>query len=183
MIVEIRNYLAASYLLETEPQLWSAIVILDWQFTASDFVGQHTAEHLVLRFDDITTPRDGKHMVDEKSLQRAFDFASNKEQLIVSCRAGQSRSAALAFAICFQYNGPAAANQLLNPTRHKPNRRIIELASRFVDDPTFLSVFQRWEDQHARIRLMDYMDDIDAEFNLLKSQGARNLIVGPNRAI
>lgn len=116
-------------------------------------------------------------MVDTNAVQSALQFAINKDKLIVSCRAGQSRSAALAYAISFQNNGLAAANSLLNPTRHKPNHSVIELASRFIDDPNFLSAFQRWADQHASIKLMDHLDEIEAEFDVLESLGARNLIV------
>jgi predicted protein tyrosine phosphatase len=179
MIIEIRNYLAASHLLNTEPSKWTAIVILDSQCNATDFVANHTTAHLLLRFDDITTPRYGKRMVDSRALQSALDFAADQEQLIVSCRAGQSRSAAVAHAICFQNNGATTANQILNPRRHYPNRHVIETVAPLLDDPTYLTTFDEWAREHANIKILDYFDEIKAEFDELEAQGARNLIVTP----
>ena len=177
MIVQIRNYLAASHLLSTQPSSWAAIVIIDSQSKATDFVANHTTAHLLLRFDDITAPKSGKQMVDTRQLQLALDFAADQEQLIVSCRAGQSRSAAVAHAISFQNNGPDAANEILNPRRHNPNRHVIETVAPLLDDPTYLSTFEEWARAHAGVRLMDYIDEIEAEFDELEAQGARNLIV------
>ena len=176
MIVQILNYLAASHLLASEPAQWSAIVILDSRGTATDFVAQTSVEHLILRFDDITTPSSGKQMADPRSLRAALDFAVGKDKLIVSCRAGQSRSAALAHAICFQNNGADAANQLLIPARHQPNRFIIEAVAELIDDPTYLSTFDAWSNQYGDIKLMDHIDEIEAEFDALEALGARNLI-------
>ena len=176
VIVEIRNYLAASHLFETQRGEWAAIVILDSQSSPTDFIESHTTAHLVLRFDDITTPKSGKTMVNSRSLQSALEFAADKEKLVVSCRAGQSRSAALAHAICFQNNGAAAANQLLNPQRHSPNRQVIETVATLMDDPTYLTTFEEWARQHAGVKLMDHIDEIEAEFDELEAKGARNLI-------
>jgi len=179
VIVEIRNYLAASHLLETQSGEWAAIVILDSDSNATEFLQRHTVDHLLLQFDDITAPRHGRRMADVRSLQAALQFAEGRKKLVVSCRAGQSRSAAIAHAISFQYNGADAANQLLNPRRHSPNRHVVETMASLLDDPLYLSVFEDWTRQNAGIKLIDYLDEIEAEFDALEAVGARNLIVTP----
>jgi len=177
--VEIRNYIAASHLLATQSGQWSAIVILDSQSTATDFIERHTVDHLLLRFDDITAPKQGRRMADVRSLQSALQFAAGREKLVVSCRAGQSRSAAVAHAISFQYNGADAASELLNPQRHSPNRHVVETMAPLLDDPLYLSAVEDWTRKNTGIKLTDYLDEIEAEFDALEAKGARNHIVTP----
>ncbi len=47
MKIVIRNYLAASFLLEQEPNAWDAIVILDSVLTHTDFVAEYARNHIV----------------------------------------------------------------------------------------------------------------------------------------
>lgn len=177
MTIVIRNYLAASFLLEQEPNIWDAIVILDSGLTPTPFVAAYARRYLYLRFDDVTASVSGKRLPILDDLRAAVEFAADSENLLVSCRAGQSRSAALAWVIGCQKLGPEAACQLLNPARHIPNSRIVELGAELIDQPSVLQAFNAWSDAHKAIKLSNYMDEIESEIDELESRGARNRIV------
>ena len=175
--IVIRNYLAASFLLEQEPQIWDAIVILDSGLMATDFVATNARRHIYLRFDDVVAATTSKRPPTISDIRKAMGFATISENLLVSCRAGQSRSVAIAFLIAFQQMGSAAALSLLNPKRHSPNSLIVRLGEQLVDDPLMWSMFNGWRERHQGIRLSDYVDDIEREFDELELLGAKNRII------
>lgn len=177
MEIVIRNYLAGSHLLESDAKRWDAIVILDSNLRASEFVENHSRNSLVLHFDDVTTPTNGKRPPTADQVESAIKFAADSDQLMVCCRAGQSRSAATAFSIAFQKLGSDAALGLLNPKRHSPNSLIIDLAATIIDDPMFGTVFHDWQTTNSHIKLTDYLDEIENEWGVLESNGARNRII------
>ncbi len=176
MNIIIHNYLSGSFLLEREPNRWDAIVILDSGMTHTDFVANHARNHIYLRFDDIDTDIPGKRMPTSEDIQPALEFASASQDLMVCCRAGQSRSAATAFLIAYHRLGPDAARRILNPQRHIPNSLIIELGARPIDDPSVMQTFSEWRTDNRHMKLADYLDDIEREFDELKMQGAKNRI-------
>ena len=176
MKIAIHNYLAGSYLLESLPRTWDAIVILDSQLREPEFVKEYSRNHLFLRFDDITTCAFGKRTPTVDQIESALSFAADSDRLMVCCRAGQSRSAAIAFSAAFNKFGADAAIGLLNPKRHSPNTLVIDLAADIIDDVMFATTFHGWRTANTHIRLTDYVDEIENEMDDLESNGARNRI-------
>jgi len=176
MEIRIGGYLAASYLLEREPNQWYAIVMLDSGQEATDFVQVHTRSHLYLRFDDIEEQRPNKQPPTKRMIEDALAFAGGKDKLLVCCRAGQARSVALAYVISCREHGVTEALKLLNPTRHRPNRLVVTLGDAVLGTPAILDQFDEWRRLHAHIRLADYYDEIEKEFEALEAQGAWNRI-------
>jgi predicted protein tyrosine phosphatase len=176
--VEIRigGYVAASYLLEQEPNQWHAIVMLDSGKTATDFVQTHTLSHLYLQFDDVEEHRENKRSPTKNLIEQALHFAAGKDKLLVSCRAGQARSVALAYVIACRELGATEAIKLLNPTRHRPNRLVVTLGDRVLETAAVLDQFDQWRQRNTHIRLSDYYDEIVAEIEALEAQGASNKI-------
>jgi len=178
MNLVIRSYLSASVLLECESKIWDAIVVLDTGLMPTDFVAQKARRHLFLHFDDALNAATGKRAPTNEQLQEALEFAAESENLLVACRAGQSRSAAIAFVIAYQRLGPLAAQAILNPKRHAPNKLIIELAAGHLADPTIESTFKEWQKVHHGVQLSDWLDEIEEEHDRLEREGAVNRIVG-----
>jgi hypothetical protein len=118
--IRIAGYLAASFLLEREPGEWHALVLIDSNTQAADFVRERTRSHLVLRFDDVEGPRPGRVPPAARQIADALDFARGKDRLLVSCRAGQGRSAALAFLIAYGRDGPEAGAGPAGPDEAPP---------------------------------------------------------------
>jgi len=133
--------------------------------------------HLILKFDDICTQHHGKTEPALSHIQSALEFADQSDNLMVCCRAGQSRSAALAYILSYHYMGEQIALQMLNPKRHIPNKHLIDLASHLDQGENLIASFLNWTEQHKQVRLSEYYDEIEAEYDDLESRGARNLIV------
>lgn len=177
MNIVIRNYLAGSLLLEKEPNAWDAIIILDSGLSHSGFVAEYAHKHIYLRFDDVINAASRKRLPTSDDVRAALEFSKESEHLMVCCRAGQSRSAALAFVIVCQRLGSKTADQILDARRHAPNSLIIELGARLIDDPFVLQAYTEWQLTNEHVHLSRYMDEIEREFDQLELQGARNRII------
>jgi len=179
--VEIRigSYVAASFLLEQEPGQWHTLVVLDSDKQATDFVKAHSRSHCYLRFDDVEEQRANKVMPTKALVEQGLNFAKGKVKLLVSCRAGQGRSVALAYLIFCQEHGTQDALTLLNPTRHRPNRLVVAIGdSLLTAPPDVLDQFDEWRRRHSHIQLSDYYDEMEKEFDALEARGASNKICG-----
>ena len=176
MGIVIGGYAAASLRLVREPKEWHALVLLDSDKQATDFVANHSCSHLYLRFDDIEDARPGMQLPTRSQIAQALEFAKGKDKLLVSCRAGRGRSVALAYVIGCREFGIVEALKLLDPTRHRPNRLVVRLGDSLLDSVGALDSFDGWRRQHAGVKLSDYYDEMEKEFEALEAQGATNRI-------
>ena len=176
MEIVIRNYLSGSFLLETETNEWDSIVILDSRLKQSQFVVDHSRNALQLRFDDVLETSTNKIAPDSASIMLAICFGLASEKLMVCCRAGQSRSAATAFSIAYEKFGKDRAIEILNPKRHSPNYRILRLAAGLIERVGLLEAYDQWGYDNGDIRLIDYLDEIEQEYDELESIGASDRI-------
>lgn len=177
MEIRICGYLAASYLLENAPSQWDALVILDSRATASEFVQSHSRRHLYLRFDDIERPTKGGQLVTADQLAQGLEFALGSQRLLVACRAGQSRSAALAYLAACRQQGVSEALKLLDPRRHIPNPLVVSLGAQLLDLPEALDTFRRWQEDHRHVDRSAHFDELEREFDELLRRGAKNHII------
>lgn len=179
MEIRIANYVTASHLLGREPNQWHAIVLLDSDKHATDFVRSHTRSYLILRFDDIEAHHPNRYAPTERQVAQSPEFSRGKDKLLVSCRAGQGRSAALAYVIGCRERGAIEAINILDPTRHRPNRLIISLGDALLDARGVREHFERWQRTYAHVKLSDHYDEIEKELDTLEAQGATNRICVP----
>lgn len=177
MELRIQGYVAASFLLEQEPSRWDALVILDSHAVVTEFVQSHARRHAFLRFDDVERATDGRQIVTQDLLAQGFEFARGCDCLLVTCRAGQSRSAAIAYLIGCREHGFDQALELIDPTRHIPNPLVVRLGADVLDLPEALDAFERWRQENRGIRLADYYQDLERELDQLEARGAVNRIV------
>lgn len=161
--IEIHNCLSGSFILESEPRVCDAIVILDTSLPQPIFVSKFSRKSLVLQFDDITESVSRKISPTTEPIKREIEFVVTSEKLMVCCRAGQSRSASAAFAIAFEKLGEDAASELLNPREHSPNFRIIQIAAGLIERPGLLNTCEEWGCNSGDIRLTDYYTEQDID--------------------
>jgi len=136
MEIKIHNYLSCSHRLEADSGDWDSIVILDSSLDESEFVSRHSRNSLQLKFDDVTSPTPHKIEPSHELIAAALNFGIASEKLIVCCRAGQSRSSATAFSIAYEKLGKMDAFKCLNPKRHSPNSRILQIADEMAKNET-----------------------------------------------
>jgi predicted protein tyrosine phosphatase len=95
-----------------------------------------TANHLLLRFNDIVGPQDGLTPPSPADIETLIDFARTwhgPAPLLAHCWAGISRSTAAAFIIACLHHAPGAERELARLLRRAapeatPNRLMIALA-------------------------------------------------------
>lgn len=177
LTVRICGYLQASFLLEREAVRWDALVILDSQSSPTDFVELHARRHLYLRFDDVDRPMEGRRLVTTEQIAQGLDFCTGGGHVLISCRAGQSRSAAMAYLVACKYQGIDEGLKLIDPKRHIPNPLIVRLGAGLLDRPDVWDAFERWRVAHRHISLSDYYDDLEREFEEIVARGGTNRIV------
>src|SRR5205085_11835628 len=127
----------------------------DSGMTPDDFLRTHTLGSACLNFDDVDRPTPGKNSPTIRVVEQGLAFAPGKEKLLVSCRAGQSRSPAIAYLIACQQFGVQDAIKMLNPMRHKPNAWVIELGSAVLGNMEVRERFLEWCSANGHIKLSD----------------------------
>jgi len=173
--IKILSYLACSDLLASHPKEWSVVVILDSDRTLSSFVEDKSIDFLKLKFDDIKRPRYGKMEPRIEDMTAALDFSRSRDQIIVCCRAGQSRSAALGFVLAYGKTGDEAIG-IWDPTKHKPNTKVLELAAEATGDARILELYDSWCKANKGTELSDYLDERICEIEQLESRGIEDWI-------
>lgn len=174
--MRILGYPAASLLLEQEPKQWHALVVLDSAKKPTSFVAERALSHLYLHFDDIERPQPTKEVPTQAFIEQGLQFARGKEKLLVSCRAGRGRSVAMAYLIGCQEWGVEEALTLLDATKHRPNRLVVEIGDALLENPAVLDRFTDWRERHRHVLLSDFYDQWEKEFDALEALGARDLI-------
>lgn len=179
MNIKICSYLSGSFLLEKESNKWDSIVVVDPSMHHTNFAKQHSKRNLILKFDDVATCNTSKTPPNANDVLAAVNFSMASEYLLVCCRAGQSRSAAVALVIQFGLNG-AKAFDLLDPKRHCPNQLIVSLGADVIDRPDLISEFMNWKRVNRNLTPINFLDDIEREIDELERKGASNRISRPN---
>lgn len=89
-------------------------------------------------FDDIQFAIKGYTAPDEGKIKDILEWSRNKNNLLVHCNAGISRSSAIAYLIACTQKEPAEAIKVLDPAMHWPNRLIVEIGSKVLGNPEII---------------------------------------------
>ena len=100
---------------------------------------------LILLFDDKESASPDRNTPQKQHVRDALRFAEGLDELVVSCRMGTSRSAAIAFAVVAQRSGMVNAFQILNPIRHSPNALIISYVEELLELPYLIKAMESWK--------------------------------------
>lgn len=134
--------------LEDNPKEFDVVVINGPTDKVPDYVLEFGKDHLHLQFDDVIY--DYGHMVkpERHHVEKALEWAKGRENIVVACAAGISRSSATAYAITCQENNITDALSILYPQLHQPNKRIVYLASQILNQPEIWDSFVNWSSTH-----------------------------------
>jgi len=98
-------------------------------------------------FDDIKAPQDGFITPMKEHIRRILKWAMDKENIVVHCTAGISRSSAIAYLIACQMSSPKQALKVFDPLKHCPNRLILNIGVEVLGDESILSEYLKWFDR------------------------------------
>jgi predicted protein tyrosine phosphatase len=128
--------------LDGNPKEFDAIIITTESLPS--YVPDLTKSYLHLKFDDVIFDY-GTHQKPEKHhVKEALEWGKGKENIVVACHAGVSRSSAIAYSLVCQEYGPVEALKIFNPFHHSPNKRIVYLASKILKDESVWDHFVEW---------------------------------------
>lgn len=134
--------------LETDPKGFDCIVINGPQDKVPDYVSELAREYIHLQFDDVIYDYGHMQKPEKHHVEKALEWGKGRENIVVACAAGISRSSATALAIVFQEHGIEDAFSILDPNHHEPNKRIVYLASKILGKPELWDEFVKWKEKH-----------------------------------
>jgi predicted protein tyrosine phosphatase len=99
-------------------------------------------ESLVAMFKDIVNP-DKENAPTLDKVKECIDWGVDKEDLLVSCAAGISRSSAIAYLIeCARSGSPEASISVLDVRRHRPNQLILCYGSQILGKDIVAPIYE-----------------------------------------
>jgi predicted protein tyrosine phosphatase len=127
---------------------WHVVSVRDSrEHSAVDQFSDLTLGFLPVPMDDIWEKEKEKpglvELPSESVISGVLDWAKGRTPLLFHCGAGVSRSPALAYLVACMRVRPEVAIGLLNVNRHYPNRHVIEVGARILQDPEIVSVVER----------------------------------------
>ena len=80
MEIRIGSYVAASFLLEREPDQWHTLIVPDSGLQSTDFVKAYARFYYFLRFDDVELLRENKKTPTRAMIEQGLNFAKGKDK-------------------------------------------------------------------------------------------------------
>jgi predicted protein tyrosine phosphatase len=102
---------------------------------------------LLLGFHDISKEMEGILGPTKEHVMTALEFAEGKDDLIICCHAGVSRSSGTAYVIATQRTNPKEALNVLEVGKHYPNLLVVKHGSIILDKPEMVELIL---DFHSR---------------------------------
>ena len=101
-------------------------------------------EHLI--FDDITFAIPSGVLPSQSEIAKGLAFSTDpNEDIYVACRAGISRSSAMAYLIRCKYCKPDIAAQMWNIEIHDPNSKVVKIGAKLLNDRNIWIAYKRWD--------------------------------------
>lgn len=112
----------------------------------SELIKQYARNCLELFFHDIDFVRDGHIAPAREHVEAALAFAKDKDDLIICCQAGVSRSSATAFIIAAaRFTTADEALKILDHKTHWPNHLIVKHGAEILGKPELLTLIEQWK--------------------------------------
>jgi predicted protein tyrosine phosphatase len=150
MKIEIMSHKEALNALEANPNSINLIFISSpapntYMVAGSDKIESLAKTCCALLFNDTNT--ESKPSSPKKDdVQKALEFAKGKDSVLVTCQAGVSRSAAIAYLIAIQESDVKYAFSILDHNIHKPNKLIIKHGAYILNRQDIIRLIHRWKE-------------------------------------
>jgi hypothetical protein len=135
MDIDICSHGVLPGLLSADPGRWDLLLVTNPGVEPPEGVPPLARRLLHLQFDDFTSPLPGVRLPTADDVRRALDWSAGCERLVMSCHAGVSRSAALAYLVRCRAVPPPVALGILAKGWHRPNELIVRLGASILEDP------------------------------------------------
>lgn len=156
MAIKILGHARAVKFLEQNPDQFDVIFISDprssYAIKGSEKITKLAKEVCSLFFYDLISA--GKETFpgpSQEDIEKALAFAKGRENLLVSCQAGISRSSATAYVIKAAETNPIDALDILDKSMHIPNDFIIYHGSNILN-LNLTDVINKWKKKTEQIQ-------------------------------
>jgi len=106
---------------------------------------------LPLEFEDLDREIPGRRCPPRlHHIAELVEWANNKNEILIHCDAGCSRSSACALVVLASRGTVEGAIEFLNPWLHWPNELIIELGARVVKQPRLVEAVKKWKEWNKK---------------------------------
>jgi len=132
--------------IKSNPNLFNVVSIQNTNRSYSDYktIEQKAKDCHVVKFDDIWLKKHeqrGYKLATKKQIEDILNWSDGKNEIIVHCKVGKSRSSAVAYIIACKNNDPNTAIKILDKNFHIPNEWIIELGAEILGNQEIFDVF------------------------------------------
>lgn len=113
----------------------------------------HAKKALVCQFQDVEFERYDPAKTNwaggpqKEHVEAILQFAEDKDNFIICCHAGISRSSATAFVVACAKNDPKEAVKFLNVRKHDPNSLVVKYGSELLGKPEMVEAIQHFKAQ------------------------------------
>jgi predicted protein tyrosine phosphatase len=144
MDIDICSHGVLLGLLSAEPGRRDLLLVTNPGVEPPEGVPPLSRRLLHLEFEDLASPLPGVRLPTEADVRRALEWSAGSEALVVSCHAGVSRSAALAYLVRCREVSPPEALAVLSRGWHKPNELVVRLGAAILGDPAVYKAYLAW---------------------------------------
>ena len=133
---------------KSNPKTIDVVSIQNTNRSYSDYrtIEQKAKNCHVAKFDDVWLTKHEKRgykLATRKQIEDILDWVEGKDELIVHCKVGKSRSAAVAYLIACKDNDPEVAITILDKNFHIPNEWVVELGAEILGNQRVWDVFAK----------------------------------------
>lgn len=96
-------------------------------------------------FDDIEHFEEGLNLATKEQVGEILNWSEDKDNILVHCTAGISRSSAIAYLIAVKKSGIKNAVKVLNFEKHSPNRHIVKVGAGIMKDFNIYQAVLDWK--------------------------------------
>jgi predicted protein tyrosine phosphatase len=163
--IYISNADGAAIEVKKRPRALHVISIRDFRDKTApvDKVASLCLSMLILRFNDLDDVhlnhlstsdlvKNGLHYPERGHIEAALDYAKDKQELLIHCAAGVSRSSAVAYLIACSRVGTMEALRVLDSLFHWPNNRVVRLGAEIMDNPEIKQTIKKWKADHGTLQ-------------------------------
>ena len=157
MNITIHSEDSAVWEITASPGRWHVISIREGETSLVDKVADLCLSLLKLKFHDIWLERhaeSGRYkLATQDQIREAIDWSKGKDDILVHCAAGVSRSSATAYVIaCASMSPQEAMDRFINKNFHSPNEHIVRLGSEILAEEEILRVWKKFKDDKLQER-------------------------------
>lgn len=127
------------------PGKHNIISILEPEMSVPAEIEQFSKSFLPLWFHDVEFVQAIYTTPPKEDVEKALAWSEGKDELVVACHAGISRSSAIAYLCqCKRVDHPRLALNILTPFRHHPNSLIVKIGAEILKDRVILDEYYKW---------------------------------------